>query len=164
MSLNTCFVCLKVFRVVDCVDHCEERCESVSFFVMRLKLRRIIADIVIMLLTALLTPVYLAVYALRVVLRAVDKSEPIRAKHVLITGATSGLGKCLAERYVKTCETLLLVGRSEEKLDKVKSECKKINSRCVVKTVVGDMNKGEEYRKVMEECSKNELVDDSEVM
>ena len=109
-------------------------------------------------ITALLTPIYVTVYVLRVILRVLDKREPIKSKRVLITGATSGLGKSLAEQYVKTSETLLLVGRNKEKLENVKRDCEKINGDCVVKTVVADMNKPEEYRKILESCAQNESV------
>ena len=125
---------------------------------MKLNSKRILADLIVIIVTALLTPVYIAVYVLRVILRVLDKSEPIKSKHVLITGATSGLGESLAEKYAKTCETLLLVGRNKEKLEKVKKDCEEINGNCVVKTVIADMNKPEEYRKILEDCSQNESV------
>ena len=111
-----------------------------------------------MLLNLVLTPVYFVVYVIKVTLRYLDNSQPIKAKHVLITGSTSGLGEALAHSYVKTCSTLILVGRSKEKLESVRSDCKKLNSRCNVKTVVGDMNKPEEYKHIMEVCARDELV------
>lgn len=125
---------------------------------MKLNTRRILAEVVSMLLNLVLIPVYLVIYVIHVTLRYLDNSQPVRAKHVLITGSTSGLGEALAHSYVKTCGTLILVGRSKEKLEAVKSDCKKLNSRCNVITIVGDMNKPEEYKHIMEECARDELV------
>ena len=121
--------------------------------IMKLNARLILAEAVSMLLNLVLTPVYFVVYVIKVTLRYLDNSQPVKAKHVLITGSTSGLGEALAHSYVKTCSTLILVGRSKEKLESVKSDCKKLNSRCNVKTVVGDMNKH-----IMEVCARDELV------
>lgn len=126
--------------------------------IMKLNARLILAEAVSMLLTLVLTPVYFVIYVIKVTLRYLDNSQPVKAKHVLITGSTSGLGEALAHSYVKTCSTLILVGRSKEKLESVKSDCKKLNSRCNVKTIVGDMNKPEEYKHIMEVCARDELV------
>ena len=42
-------------------------------------------------------------------------------KITLITGATSGLGKSLAKKYVENNENVLLVGRNIDKLKSVKA-------------------------------------------
>ena len=131
---------------------------------MKLNSKRILADLFVMIATALLTPLYVVVYVLRVILRVLDKSKPIKSKHVLVTGATSGLGKSLAEKYANTCATLLLLGRNKEKLERGKKDCENINGNCVVKTVIADMNKPEEYRKILEDCAQNESVGTKEVM
>lgn len=125
---------------------------------MKLNLRRLIADVIVMFLTVLLTPVYLIIYFIYAVKRCFDFSKPITSEHVLITGATSGLGECLAHIYAKTCRSLILVGRNQEKLDIVKSDCCKINSSCSVETLVADLSKPDEFRKIMEDCSEKEQV------
>jgi short-subunit dehydrogenase len=45
-------------------------------------------------------------------------------KSILITGASSGLGGALARAYAKPGVTLGLIGRSQEKLDKVAETCR----------------------------------------
>ena len=118
--------------------------------IMKLNARLILAEAVSMLLNLVLMPVYLVIYVIKVTLRYLDNSQPVKAKHVL--------GEALAHSYVKTCSTLILVGRSKERLESVKSDCKKLNSRCNVKTIVGDMNKPDEYKHIMEVCARDELV------
>ena len=85
-------------------------------------------------------------------------SKPIKSKHVLVTGATSGLGRAVAHSYSKTCGTLILVGRSGDKLEEVKAECKKLNSRCNIKMVVADMLDTAVFSQKMKEVAENELV------
>ena len=46
-------------------------------------------------------------------------------KVMLITGATSGVGKALAEHYYKKNYKLILVGGSKEKVDKQSKKFKK---------------------------------------
>lgn len=53
--------------------------------------------------------------------------ESLRGKNVILTGASSGLGKALAFQIAKCgVETLVLSGRNVEQLEKVKSACEQI--------------------------------------
>lgn len=45
-------------------------------------------------------------------------------KHIVITGASSGIGEALALQYAKTGITLSLSGRDEERLSKVAQDCR----------------------------------------
>ena len=47
----------------------------------------------------------------------------IKPKHILITGASSGIGKALAEGYVAPGVSLALSGRDQSRLDKVALSC-----------------------------------------
>ena len=125
---------------------------------MKLNTPRILADLFVMIFNLILIPVYLVVYVISLYFRYADNSKPIKSKHVLVTGATSGLGRAIAHSYSKTCGTLILVGRSENKLEEVKAECKKLNSRCNVKLVVADMSNTTYFSQKMKEVAENELV------
>ena len=52
-------------------------------------------------------------------------------KTILITGASSGIGEALAIAYAKSGVTLLLTGRSEERLDKVADACRQQGANVV---------------------------------
>lgn len=45
-------------------------------------------------------------------------------KRIVIVGATSGIGKCLAELYAQTDAKIAIIGRREEKLYEIASTCK----------------------------------------
>jgi len=45
-------------------------------------------------------------------------------RHILITGASSGIGQALAEAYAQSGVVLFLSGRDTERLEKVREECR----------------------------------------
>lgn len=57
------------------------------------------------------------------------QSELLRGRKALITGATSGIGYCLAEAFLKAGGLIIAAGRNAEKLDK--SVCKLRQFGCV---------------------------------
>ena len=126
--------------------------------VMRLNAKSIIADFLSIALQVLLIPVYILLFVVRVTLRYLDNSKEIVSKNIVVTGATSGLGEAIAKRYAKTAANLILFGRNQDKLERVKSECKAINSKCNVKYYVSDISDCDKFRETMEECSRNEKV------
>ena len=68
-------------------------------------------------------------------------------KRTLITGASSGLGKELAKLYAKDNNNLVLVARSETKLNEVKKEILELyNVECDI--VTADLSIKEEWEKV----------------
>ena len=42
--------------------------------------------------------------------------------NVLIIGATFGIGYELAKKYLNTCDNLILLGRTQSKLEEIKQE------------------------------------------
>ncbi len=63
---------------------------------------------------------------------------------VLITGASSGIGKEIALLLTDKYTDFVLVGRNKERLEQTKEELLKINSNLFVKTVSADLTKKEE--------------------
>ena len=53
-------------------------------------------------------------------------------KTVLITGASSGIGKVTSIEFAKLGANLILVARSKEKLEKVENELKKFNVKTLI--------------------------------
>ncbi len=51
--------------------------------------------------------------------------ETIKGKNIIITGASSGIGKTVALRLAKEGANLSLISRNEERLDEVLKECEK---------------------------------------
>ena len=54
------------------------------------------------------------------------------ARNVFVTGATSGIGLCIAEAYVKHGDNVLISGRRAELLDEVQARLSKEFLMCVV--------------------------------
>lgn len=59
----------------------------------------------------------------------------INPKSILITGASSGIGKAVAESYAKADVTLHLSGRNRDRLDDVSNLCEKLGARCISKVI-----------------------------
>jgi 3-hydroxy acid dehydrogenase / malonic semialdehyde reductase len=76
-------------------------------------------------------------------------SNRLKNKWVLITGATSGIGKATAEQFAKTGANLVITGRREERLNTLKESIKKTNSvEVVIRTF--DVRDREECRKCVD--------------
>lgn len=56
-------------------------------------------------------------------------------KSILITGATSGIGKALAENYASPNVTLYLSGRNAERLKEIVTTCEKLGAKCDGKVI-----------------------------
>lgn len=65
----------------------------------------------------------------------------IAYKKVLFIGATSGIGKALAERFLETGTSVIAIGRRQENLDKFAKEHSNNNSKATLDTAVFDITK-----------------------
>ena len=77
------------------------------------------------------------------------------ANTALITGSYGGLGTCFTDIHARTGGNLVLVGRSQEKLD---AQAKKISNKYHVKTytIAVDLSKSEEAAQIIyDTCHKN---------
>lgn len=72
----------------------------------------------------------------------------------LITGSYGGLGKCFVKLHAERGGDLILVGRSQKKLDEQKAEVEK-EYGVKVQTIAADLSNAEEVRKVYATCKEN---------
>jgi dehydrogenase/reductase SDR family protein 7B len=70
-------------------------------------------------------------------------------KNILITGATSGIGRALAQQLAKTQVTLLLVARNGELLQEIKQTCEQQGAK--VMTYQIDLMKMDEVERLVKE-------------
>ena len=72
----------------------------------------------------------------------------------LITGSYGGLGKCFVKLHAKRGGDLILVGRSQNKLDEQKAEVEK-EYGVKVQTIAADLSSADEVKKVYTTCKEN---------
>jgi len=77
--------------------------------------------------------------------------------HILITGASSGIGAALARYYARKGMRLSLVARNEERLEQVALECRKAGARTEWNTI--DVVHSEAMRSWIEECDGRQPID-----
>jgi len=75
-------------------------------------------------------------------------------KTILITGSTDGIGKATAEAFVKQGHTVLLHGRSQDKLDSVKSELSAAYSATNIEAYSADLSDFKTVEKLAVDVSK----------
>lgn len=80
-------------------------------------------------------------------------------KRILITGASSGIGRAFALRCAKEGATVLLSARNVDKLNSVKSEVEKLGGKAVV--IPADVSKEEDIRRLFLEATKDGAVLDA---
>jgi NAD(P)-dependent dehydrogenase (short-subunit alcohol dehydrogenase family) len=74
-------------------------------------------------------------------------NEEFNAKTLLITGATSGIGKATALRFAAAGATVAAVGRNESALAKLKTEIAGLGAQCL--TLRADLSREEEIEGVV---------------
>ena len=75
-------------------------------------------------------------------------------KTALITGSYGGLGACFVKLHAQMGGDLILVGRSQSKLDEQKAEVEKTYG-VRVETIAADLSNAEEVEKVYNTCKEN---------
>ncbi len=73
----------------------------------------------------------------------------MKDKIVIITGASSGIGKACALVFAKYCAGVVMVARDPVKLSQAEQEVKKINPNTI--TIVADVAKQDDCKRVMDE-------------
>ena len=87
------------------------------------------SSIVAFVLSAIIIPIDVV---LSLVMPRPAAAEP---RTVVSTGATSGIGKALAVSYAKPGSTIVISGRSLERLAETEAECKALGAKVVSKKV-----------------------------
>jgi short-subunit dehydrogenase len=72
--------------------------------------------------------------------------------NVIITGASKGLGKAIAEKYAEAGHHLIICARNEERLFETKQELLQKNPNCKVEAMVVDLSKKENVIKFGKHC------------
>ena len=77
--------------------------------------------------------------------------ESIKGKHVLVTGASSGIGEQMAYHYARMGASIVLTARRETLLQKVVEKCKLIGAKTATfDYIIADMSKLEQTKGVVE--------------
>ena len=79
--------------------------------------------------------------------------RPGEGKTVLITGATSGIGKATADLFAKNGYNLIITGRRKERLDEVSIELEKVH-RIKIKTLAFDVRDKDAAAKAIKSLKK----------
>jgi short-subunit dehydrogenase len=82
----------------------------------------------------------------------------LQGKTILITGASSGIGRAVALKAAEDKGTVIISARNEDKLNTVKEEVESKGATCIVIPV--DVTKPEEIKKLFLEATKeNKVID-----
>ncbi|KAJ2910471.1 hypothetical protein GGI21_000842 [Coemansia aciculifera] len=85
---------------------------------------------------------------------AIRPTPSVRGRTVVIVGASSGIGRCLALEYAARGANLILCARRLEQLQKVAQECQQLNPLVAVQTVVGDITQRTTQLALLEAATK----------
>ncbi|KGP92160.1 short-chain dehydrogenase [Pontibacillus chungwhensis BH030062] len=85
---------------------------------------------------------------------AIFAEDALLGKHIMITGATGGIGYEAAKAAVQAGAAITITGRDSEKLYQLKDECIALDGRAHVLSVPADLNKEDHRKHVIQEAIK----------
>ncbi len=80
--------------------------------------------------------------------------DALENQHIVITGATGGIGYETAKEAVRSGARVTITGRKEEKLEALKDECRQISKQADVLVVTADLNKPEDRKRLVTEANQ----------
>jgi short-subunit dehydrogenase len=80
----------------------------------------------------------------------------IASKTVVITGASSGIGRAAALEFARRGASLVLAARRAEQLEKVAGECRTLGARCSI--VVSDVTKREDCQRLIDSVPQVDVL------
>lgn len=78
----------------------------------------------------------------------------LESKTILVTGASSGIGRSVAEECAKLGATLIITGRNEKRLTEVFNSLE----GCGHQHIVADLSKTEDIMRLVDECPKLDAI------
>ncbi|SFG19241.1 3-oxoacyl-[acyl-carrier protein] reductase [Halobacillus alkaliphilus] len=86
---------------------------------------------------------------------SVFSNDALIGEHILITGATGGIGYEAAKEAVRTGAHITITGRNEEKLEALKEECKRLNSEVEVLVGPADINMEDDRKQLVRNAKES---------
>ncbi|MBM7649081.1 3-oxoacyl-[acyl-carrier protein] reductase [Bacillus ectoiniformans] len=80
----------------------------------------------------------------------VFQSKLLENQHILLTGATGGIGWETAKSIVAAGGSLTITGRDEEKLTQLKNECETINSEAKILAIAADLTNEQDRKRLVD--------------
>ena len=80
------------------------------------------------------------------------KGPPPNGLHVIVTGASSGIGEHIAYQYAQAGGKVVLAARRQSELNRVATQCKALNPQCEVLIVVTDISKKQECENLVDQA------------
>lgn len=78
----------------------------------------------------------------------------LRDEHILITGATGGIGYETAKIAVQAGATVSVTGRNSDKLKELKTEIESLNATGTIHVIPADLNDGKDRARLVEEATQ----------
>ncbi|WP_270179178.1 SDR family NAD(P)-dependent oxidoreductase [Alkalihalobacillus sp. CinArs1] len=82
------------------------------------------------------------------------KEDALNNQHILITGATGGIGYVTAKVAVQTGAAVTITGRNEKKLSELQKECEELVESTNVTSIVADLTNAEDRSHLIKKAAK----------
>ncbi|MFD2923371.1 SDR family NAD(P)-dependent oxidoreductase [Halobacillus naozhouensis] len=87
-------------------------------------------------------------------MRNIFSNEALKKEHILITGATGGIGYATVKAAVQAGAHVTITGRREENLNELKNECEDVNESVHVYAHPADLNDDKSRNQLVEQAVK----------
>ncbi|MBH0231656.1 SDR family NAD(P)-dependent oxidoreductase [Halobacillus yeomjeoni] len=85
---------------------------------------------------------------------ALFSNDAFKSEHILITGATGGIGYETAVEAAAMGAKLTITGRNEEKLHKLKDSCANLNEKAEIFVCPADLNDSEDRERLLKDAKQ----------